>query len=336
MAVTSDPVALAREVADGFLFPGALEVDASEIVPVDRLDRLAADGFYGLAGPRDAGGLDLPDLESALEIIEILASGCLTTTFVWIQHHGAVRAIAAAPPVLRDTWLARLCSGAVRAGVAFSGLRRPGPPILTAEPDGDGWRFTGLAPWVTGWGRVDVVRAAARRENGDIVWALIDAAAGETLQAEPLRLAAVNASATVTLTFEHHWIPPDRVISIQDFDEWQVADRAGLRVNGSLALGVARRCASLLASDALESELQERRLALDHASPETMPEERARASELALRAATTLVVSGGGRSIAMDHQAQRLAREAIFLLVFGQTAAIKAAQLHRLYDSTHG
>jgi alkylation response protein AidB-like acyl-CoA dehydrogenase len=67
-----------------------------------------------------------------------------------------------------------------------------------------------------------------------------------------------------------------------------------------------------------------------------MPEERARASELALRAATTLVVSGGGRSIAMDHQAQRLAREAIFLLVFGQTAAIKAAQLHRLYDESHG
>ena len=336
MAVTSDPVALAREVADGFLFPGALEVDASEIVPVDRLDRLAADGFYGLAGPRDAGGLDLPDLESALEIIEILASGCLTTTFVWIQHHGAVRAIAAAPPVLRDTWLARLCSGAVRAGVAFSGLRRPGPPILTAEPDGDGWRFTGHAPWVTGWGRVDVVRAAARRENGDIVWALIDAnrRRDPPCRATPPRggQRQWDSDAHLRASLDS----PDRVISIQDFDEWQVADRAGLRVNGSLALGVARRCASLLASDALETELQERRLALDHASPETMPEERARASELALRAATTLVVSGGGRSIAMDHQAQRLAREAIFLLVFGQTAAIKAAQLHRLYDSTHG
>jgi alkylation response protein AidB-like acyl-CoA dehydrogenase len=67
-----------------------------------------------------------------------------------------------------------------------------------------------------------------------------------------------------------------------------------------------------------------------------MPEERARASELALRAATTLVVSGGGRSIALDHHAQRLAREALFLLVFGQTAAIKAVQLHRLYDGSHG
>ncbi|MGA8634121.1 MAG: hypothetical protein WB805_04605 [Candidatus Dormiibacterota bacterium] len=66
------------------------------------------------------------------------------------------------------------------------------------------------------------------------------------------------------------------------------------------------------------------------------PPGRARASELALRAATTLVVSGGGRSITMADHAQRLAREALFLLVFGQTPAIKAAQLHRLYDGSHG
>jgi alkylation response protein AidB-like acyl-CoA dehydrogenase len=259
-----------------------------------------------------------------------MASGCLTTTFVWIQHHGAVRALAEAPAALRDVWLAPLCTGAVRAGVAFSGLRRPGPPILVAAPDGDGWRFTGYAPWVTGWGRVDVVRAAARRENGDIVWALIDATGGATLQAEPLRLAAVNASATVTLRFDDHPVPAGRVTSIQSFGEWQAADRASLRLNGSLALGVARRCATLLESERLEAEVLEHREALDAATPETMPEQRARASELALRAATTLVVAGGGRAIAMDHQAQRLAREAVFLLVFGQTAAIKAAQLHRL------
>jgi alkylation response protein AidB-like acyl-CoA dehydrogenase len=334
--VTSDPVARARELSDGLLFPGALEVDASDVVPLDRLDRLAEAGFYGLAGPADAGGLGLPDLATALEIIEIMAAGCLTTTFVWIQHHGAVRAIADAPAPLRDAWLERLCTGAIRAGVAFSGLRRPGPPILTAVPDGDGWRFTGLAPWVTGWGRVDVVRAAARREDGDIVWALIDATAGDTLHVEPLRLAAVNASATVTLSFSNHPVPPDRVIAIQHFEEWQLADRASLRVNGSLALGVARRCASLLTSQPLDNELRERRKHLDEASPEAMPEARARASELALRAATMLVVSGGGRSIAMDQHAQRLAREAIFLLVFGQTSAIKAAQLHRLYDESHG
>jgi hypothetical protein len=140
----------------------------------------------------------------------------------------------------------------------------------------------------------------------------------------------------VTLSFDDHLAPAHRVISIQPFDEWQAADRASLRLNGSLALGIARRCAALLGSEALEAELNECRAALDEATPDAMPEQRARASDLALRAATTLVVAGGGRSIATDHQAQRLAREALFLLVFGQTAAIKAAQLHRLYDGSHG
>ncbi len=331
----TDPIALAEEISDGLLFPGALEVDGADVVPVDRLDRLAATGFYGLAGPADAGGMGLEDMATALEIIEIMAAGCLTTALVWIQHHGAVRALMEAPPLLRDTWLERLCSGAVRAGVAFSGLRRPGPPILTAIAHDGGWRFRGFAPWVTGWGRIDVIRAAARRENGDIVWVLIDATAGPTLRAEPLRLAAVNASATVTLFFDDHAVPPERVISIQPFDEWQARDRASLRLNGSLALGVARRCAALLESDVLRTELSECRSALDRASLEAMPEQRARASELALRAATALVVSGGGRAIALDHQAQRLAREALFLLVFGQTATIKAAQLRRLYDESH-
>ena len=334
--MTPDPRARAVEISDSVLFPGALQVDESAVLPVDRLDRLASAGFYGLAGPRECGGMGLDDMATALEVIEIIASGCLTSAFVWIQHHGAVRALVDAPRVLRDAWIEPLCTGAERAGVAFSGLRRPGAPILTASPAGEGWRFDGFAPWVTGWGRIDVGRAAARRENGDIVWALVDAVGGPTLRPEPLRLAAVNASATVTLHFDRHLVAPERVISIQPFDEWQARDRGSLRVNGSLALGVARRCAALLESDALAAQLRECRRALDQASAETIPEERARASELALQAATILVVSGGGRSITLDHHAQRLAREALFLLVFGQTGAIKAAQLRRLYDGSHG
>jgi alkylation response protein AidB-like acyl-CoA dehydrogenase len=334
--VPPDPIASARRISDEVLFPGALVVDEADIVPLDRLDTLADAGFYGLAAPEDVGGMGLPGMAAAFDIIEILAGGCLTTTFVWIQHHGAVRAlIETGPSALNAAFLEPLCRGAVRAGVAFSGLRRPGPPILTATPSSGGWLFNGSAPWVTGWGRIDVIRAAARREDGDIVWALIDVAAGPTLSAEPLRLAAVNASATVTLTFREHEVPAERVIAIQPFEEWQAGDRGSLRLNGSLALGVAARCATLLESDRLNNDVRACREALDLGDLDAMPALRARASALALRAATTLVVAGGGRSITKDHQAQRLAREALFLLVFGQTAAIKAAQLDHLYDESH-
>jgi hypothetical protein len=165
-----------------------------------------------------------------------LASGCLTTTFAWNQHHGAVRTVAeAAPQALRREWLGPLCAGTRRAD--------------------------------------------------------------------------------------------ERVTLIEDYEHWRARDAAGLRPNGALALGVTRRCCALLGPSGLDGELLAAREQLDQATPETMPAARARASLLAMRAATRLALEGGGRSMLTDHHAQRLAREAMFLLVFGQTASIRAAQL---------
>ena len=44
----------------------------------------------------------------------------------------------------------------------------------------------------------------------------------------------------------------------------------------------------------------------------------------------TLAVHTGSRSVLVDEHAQRLVREALFLLVFGSRAPIKAALLRRL------
>lgn len=65
--MAADPVTRAREISDGFLFPTALVVDALDVVPAQRLDRLAEAGFYGLAGPQDAGGLGLPDVAASMD-----------------------------------------------------------------------------------------------------------------------------------------------------------------------------------------------------------------------------------------------------------------------------
>jgi hypothetical protein len=54
------------------------------------------------------------------------------------------------------------------------------------------------------------------------------------------------------------------------------------------------------------------------------------ASELAVRAAAALAVQDGSRSVTADQHAPRLAREALFLLVFGSRPGIKSALLRRL------
>ncbi len=103
-----------------------------------------------------------------------------------------------------------LCLGTRRAGVAFAGLRRPGPPILVARRAPGGWVLDGTAPWVTGWGRIDVIHVAAR-DGDQVVWALVDAAEGPSLGIEVLPLAAVAASGTVTVRFRGHAVPDERV-----------------------------------------------------------------------------------------------------------------------------
>ena len=89
-----DVLAAARGLADDLLFPDAMRVDGLDVLPRAHLDALAALGLYGAPVPAGDGGLGL-DLEAYCAVVEELASGCLTTTFVWLQHRGLVMTLAA-------------------------------------------------------------------------------------------------------------------------------------------------------------------------------------------------------------------------------------------------
>jgi alkylation response protein AidB-like acyl-CoA dehydrogenase len=237
---TDDVLATARRLADDLLFPAALEVDGADLVPRSHLDALAAGGLYGQWGPTDAGGLDL-DAATGNRVAEVLAGGCLTTAFVAMQHQGVVRQIARTSGAVRDDWLAPLCRGDRRSGVAISGIR-PGADPLRARPSPYGWTLHGSVPWVTGWGRVDVVHVAALDDEGDVVWLLVDAERAPSLHVERQHLVACEASGTVTVSFQGHEVAGERCTLRTSYADWQRADVEGLRPNGSLALGVAGRC----------------------------------------------------------------------------------------------
>jgi alkylation response protein AidB-like acyl-CoA dehydrogenase len=300
-------------------------------VPQSNLDALAAAGFYGLSVGADKGGLGA-DRETAFRVVETLAAGCLTTTFVWLQSQGVVRLVSESESAHRDEWLGPMCTGELHAGVAIAGIR-PGADALQARPDGPGWRLHGRVPWVTGWGRIDVVNVAALDPDGNVVWLLVDAQESATLRVVQQRLVAVDASGTVTVDFDGHAVPGERLVARTSYDDWRAQDAASLRGNGSLSLGVATRCAQLLGEDPTGADIatavEETRTRLDRADVDDIPAARAAASELAWRAAGLLVVGHGARSVLRDQHAQRLAREAAFLLVFGSRPPIKA-ELRRL------
>ncbi|HMC52401.1 MAG TPA: acyl-CoA dehydrogenase family protein [Acidimicrobiales bacterium] len=324
----ADVMESARRLGEEVFLPNASRTDAADIVPRAHLDMLGEAGFYGLAGPKEAGGLGV-DAATACRVVELLAGCCLTTTFVWMQHHGAVFAVAGSSDPLREEWLRPLCRGERRAGVALTGVR-PGHERLSARPVEGGWVLDGSVPWVTGWGRIDVVHTAARHGDDSVVWMLVDADECDTLRVERTTLVAVNASSTVRADFLGHFVPSERVVATQTYEEWAWRDAAGLRINGSLALGVAGRCCRLLGPTGLDAELVARRAELDGADPHTMPTARAAASELASRAASALVAASGSRGVLLDEHPQRLSREAMFLLAFGQRQAIRSALMVRL------
>ena len=328
-------VAAARRLADDVLFPDAMRVDSLDVLPVSQLDALAAEGLYGAPVSRAAGGLGL-DLQTSCAVTEELASGCLTTTFVWMQNRGVVMTLAAegTPAELRDRWLAPVCQGKLRGGIALGGLL-PGPPRLQATPAGGagGWRLDGEAPWVTGWGLVDLLLVVARAPGDSLVTLILDAAPQPGLTVERQHLAAVNASVTVRLGFGGVLAPAERVTGQVPFDPAESMRPDRLRINGSMALGVARRCCRLLGPGPLDEEVTACREQLDsalEADPDAMAQARAAASELAVRAAAALSASDGSKSVMIGQHAQRLVREAQFLLVFGSRPAIKAALLRRL------
>jgi alkylation response protein AidB-like acyl-CoA dehydrogenase len=331
--VNTDPaglVALATRLADRVLYPAATDLDRGARDPAGHLDLFASLGLYGLGAPAGATEGPTADLTTLARVAEALAGGCLATTFVWLQHHGAVRAVAASrTPGLRERWLGPLCAGRVRAGVSQAALR-PGPASVTARRDGDGWLLDGQAPWVTGWGLVDVLHVAARTGSGEVLWALVDARPGAGLTAEPMRLAAVSASATVRLRLSGCRVPDVRVTGVGPLPAATGADARSLRVNGSLALGLAGRCAALTGSAEVAGAVDAARCALDAADGDTMPAARAAAAELALRAAGLLAVHTGANAALAGTDADRLLREAGFLLVFGSRAPIRADLLRRL------
>jgi alkylation response protein AidB-like acyl-CoA dehydrogenase len=316
------------------LIADAEAVDASEAIPAEHLDALAAAGLYGMFAPVAQGGLGLGYLEMCA-VMEELASSCLATTFVLAQHFRLLGAMldAATPASIREPMLASTIRGETRGGVALTGLL-PGPSSLLAKPAPGGWLLEGTAPWVSGWGIVDVIcvfaRGPAGPEGETVVTLLLDARPQDGLSVTPLRLAALNATRTVRLGFAGLFVGEDKIIGSQPYDIASRESETRLRLNGSFALGVARRCCALLGPSPLDDELRECRAFLDAADDAHVAAARAAASELAARAAHLLVVSRGSRAALAGDPAERLNREAAFLLVFGSRPAIKSALLKSL------
>ncbi|GAY13627.1 acyl-CoA dehydrogenase family protein [Mycobacterium sp. shizuoka-1] len=338
--MTSSLVERAHEIADTVLFPAALAVDRTGHVPDSHWETLADAGLYGIAAPAEAGGPGL-ELAQIVEILETLAGGCLATAFTWVQHHGMLAALAASDNrALRDATVADAIAGQIRGGVAYAAAV-PVPPRLRAQRLAGGWRLSGHAPFVSGWGIIDVLQISAGDvETGDIVAGLVNAEVQPGITAVTAQsLFVADASQTVALEVDGLVIPDDRVVSRVSRAEFMAHQNFGSRLNATLPIGLVGRCVRLLqdagataAADALRGEADAIRLRLDAglADGSTLLRARADGCALATRAAGTLVAAHGGPSLLRSDPAQLLARSALFTLVAASRPELKRALINHL------
>ncbi|MEU3519667.1 acyl-CoA dehydrogenase family protein [Streptomyces sp. NPDC006654] len=343
MTVAVHPlVARARELADGLLAPAAERVD-QEGVPLGHIEAIKRSGLLGVAAPVAYGGSAAP-AAVVRETAEILAGACCSTWFVQTQHHTPVRTLVTSALPVRERLLGPLARGELLSGVAYAHLRSyPRVPVRVRAEAG-GRRFHGTVPWYTGWGLNDVLLLAGVTEDDEALFAFVEAREQPGLRAsEPMRLAALTAARTVSLDLDGLWVPEESVALRTPYEDWAAADRPKTRNANPAVFGITRAALALV-EEAYAAplrvrleEVRRRAYALaDHPVPQEHTGERlalrAEAFTLMRTATAAAVVAGGGRATALDSRAQRLAREALFLLVQGQTAESRAAHLGKLAE----
>jgi hypothetical protein len=352
----------AHRIAADVLFPAAMEVDTADRVPAGHLDLLASAGLYGAGAPDS-------DLPAGL-IAEALAGGCLATAFVWLQHQGVLRSVAGTDrDGVRRAWLEPLRRGERRAGIALGALR-PGPPLLRARQVDGGYLLDGESPWVTGWGMIDTLHVAARTDTAAVWTLVDAVESATLSVTPLRLLAVNASGTVTLRLHDHFvpeervtGTLPYAAWAARDAVKLGFNGRLALGVaQRCLQLAEAAGCP---APD-LAATVTSVRAALESELPHALPVARADASALAMRAASLLVVAAGAGSVLADppgsergagraepdwspdwsgsergagraepdwsprRHAQRLLREAGFLLVFGSRPAIRDALVARL------
>lgn len=328
----------------------AQEIDLEHKALRDAWDELATNKLIGLRIAPEYGGAGLSE-RGFRRFQEAVARASGSLAFLQTQHQSAASLISKSENrELKDIYLPGMVDGRLALGIGFSQLRRGGPPIMRAEPAGDGYVLDGEVPWITGYGIFTEFIIGATLPTGGAVFAVVpfENRAGIELS-EPMRLCAMETALTVSGTFTKFSVTADKVLFIRPTDWIAKNDMINITLQGHFAIGCAQAGIDVLrqvherkplafiaeAADKLQNELDRCRMEAGEAQgeDETTDERlqiRAWAIDLAVRCAHAAVTASSGAANALSHPAQRIYREALVYTVSAQTTDIMRATLERL------
>lgn len=315
-------------------------------------ETLAGHGVLAAFIPLHCGGTAAPEPEILRMLVQISRT-CLTTALALTQWASAARIIAAGPDEVRRRYLPAMAIGEMYATVGISQLstsrRHLAAPVLSAVHEPEGWRLSGLCPWVTGGDSSGLIVTGATVVYGDDVvpptlFFVVDTRA-EGLHVEPpMELLALGGTRTSAVRFDS--VVPLHAI---EFKTGKGPKSGGLATT-ALAIGSAANAIDVLeglsregdgrpelvrAVDELRTEcdsLEAGMLEAAHHAADAEIRDRLRtdATSLAVRAAQAALVAAKGAGFVVGHPAERAVREAMFFLVWSCPQTVASAVICEL------
>ena len=325
-------------------------LDRSGEWPAEDLRDLAGIGAWRWFLPVQFGGEEIDPLELHLRY-EAIASASLATALIVSQRDSAVGLIDGGENAeLRAQILPALAKGEIFSTIGIAQLTTSQQGGLRAILDGNDYRLEGMIPWSTGAGKSKYIVAGAVTEDGrQILFLLPTDLPGVSVQ-PPMEIVALRSSWTARIELravrlEKRWILRGPVAKA-------LAGRSKTIPLGQafLAFGLCRGALQLIleqGSDRANSlgarfrdqftSVRNEILEICQSGDESKaaadgPRLRAACNELAVRITQSAVALYKGSALLADHPAQRLAREAMFFLVWSCPDPIIDCTVNMLAD----
>ncbi len=339
--------------------------------PEASLAELGLAGAWQWVIPVAYGGLGLDQVQLT-HAYEAVAAGCMTTLLILTQRDRACELIADGEnDALKAKLLPRLMRNELLATVGISQVttsRQGARPALAAIPDGGDFILNGVMPWVTSASHSEVIVTAALLSDGRQLLAAIDAESPGLTVDKPMDLMALQASNTSEVHCRNVRVPPERVIRGPAANALSSGMTIRPHVVAAAGVGLAGSMTAFILAHAgsgdgplrtLAEEIRHRCDAMrerlyrvtqqatcratppaDAAGSVDEPAEaadektdlRVAVNDLLVRVAAAALVYGKGTGLLRQMPVQRLAREAMFFLVWSASSDVRVGTVARLLE----
>ena len=335
----------------------ATHYDVTGEWPERSVEQLTRAGAWSWIIPTAYGGRKLEPI-SQLMAYEAVAGGCMSTALILTQRDAACEFIAGChDEAIKAEFLPRLARHEVMTSVGISQLttsRQGGRPAMLAEPTAGGYRLRGSMPWVTAAARCGVFVVGAALADGRQIVGMLPADAPGLRIEKPIALMALQSSQTAEVVCRNV-ILPERLV-LRGPAESVLASRSPIKslVVSACGIGLAGAIQLLIFKEAERNgqgldgwieELGSRYEAVrerlyrcaerveDSSTEDDRAGVRVAVNDLLARLASAVLVFAKGSGLVRQHAAQRLAREALFYMVWSAPEAVRAGTLAAILDA---